>query len=130
MLSFRISINSYSMGFFDIRLGAFERLSIYRLFTIPFRMNETYLKQLNAKIKEMDEEIVKLQKQAKEKSSQAQEEFNRRMEQIKEQRKDLQQKVDNLTKTGKEAAKDVTAGIDRAVEEMKNALKQARSRFQ
>jgi hypothetical protein len=115
---------------FGHKTPACERLSIYYLCTISFRMNSEYLKQVNAKIKEMDAEIVKLQQQAKEKSAQAQEEFNRRMEAIKGQRKDLQEKVDNLTKTGKEAAKDVTAGVDRAVEELKNALKQARSRFQ
>ncbi len=129
MLHFRTAINSYSTVS-GIQDSIRERLSIYRLFTIPFRMNQEYLKQVNAKIKDLDAEIVKLQQQAKEKSAQAQEELNRRMESIKEQRKDLQEKVDNLTKTGKEAAKDVTAGIDRAVEELKNALKQARSRFE
>jgi len=93
-------------------------------------MQETYLPKINAQIKKMDEEIVKLQKMAKEKGSQTEAELNKILEKYQLNRKDLQDKMEKFRQTGKEAAKDVTAGVDRALEEMKTAFNKARSRFQ
>ena len=56
-------------------------------------MTEDYLKQINAKIKEMDDEILKLQKQAKEKGAKAQAELNKNLEKYKENHKELQRFV-------------------------------------
>ena len=93
-------------------------------------MQQEYLDKINAKIKEMDAEIIKLQRTAKEKGAEAEKELNKLLEKYQVDRKDLQDRLNKMQKTGKEVAKDVAEGMDKALEEMKKAFAKARSRFQ
>jgi predicted nucleic acid-binding Zn-ribbon protein len=90
---------------------------------------DEYVRKMQAKLQEWNEEIDVLTAKASEVTAEVKHEYNEQIELLKTRQAEARQKMEELQKAGESAWVDLKAGIELAKSAMGEAIDSARSRF-
>jgi predicted nucleic acid-binding Zn-ribbon protein len=90
---------------------------------------EDYKQELNAKLKEMDEQIDQWQKKASKETGEAKEAMEKKLENLKARRADVKEKLDKLRDATAETWEKTKEGVQDAFRQLQESYKEAKEEF-
>ena len=92
-------------------------------------LKDAYQEKLEAKLKEWNAEIEKLEAKAAKAKADARINYNEKLEDVKRKREAAREKLSELKGAGENAWENLKAGVENAWQSLEDAVKSAKSHF-
>jgi TolA-binding protein len=116
----------------DVKKDTNEAMNTVQNYTQ--QKKEEYLRQMNAKLEELENKIKELQNKAESKTSGLKEEskakFNQSMEALNKEKQEAAEKLEELKSASGETWNDIKSGADSAMDQLSKTYEKVRSDFE
>jgi glucose-6-phosphate-specific signal transduction histidine kinase len=93
------------------------------------QQREQYQKEIETKLRKLDQEISALKAKAPEEGNELRKQFQQEMAELHQKRALAQRKFDKFTASSQQAWRDMKPGVDKAINDLEAAYKRAASDF-
>ena len=90
---------------------------------------KAYIDKLAAKLKDWDDEILKLEAKVKTSSADAKVKLNEQIKELKEKKEAARQKFNQIKEAGDDAWAEIKAGTEKSLKTLENSFKNAWKKF-